>query len=248
MANTISFDEKNNGWTSFWDYNPEWMERLGRSFYTFKNGQLYRHHSETSQRNQFYNEAGNIVSVNSSIKTVFNQAPSDIKHFKSISLESSSGSWNLTFNSNLDSGHISQSDLDNREGKYYSYIRRNNNILDLDYLSVQGLGNVTNVTGYTYTFNSLPSFLSEEDTFCYYNGSTLVVVGKIISFTDTQISVTIPIIPVTVPNGSFCVVAKNAAAESYGLKGYYSFVELTTSSSSPESLFSINAELFKSFQ
>ena len=35
MAITITFDELNNGWTSFHSYEPDWMTRLGNRFYTF---------------------------------------------------------------------------------------------------------------------------------------------------------------------------------------------------------------------
>ena len=40
---TITYDEINKGWTSFHSYEPEWMERLGNRFYTFKNGNVYIH-------------------------------------------------------------------------------------------------------------------------------------------------------------------------------------------------------------
>ena len=53
MATTITFDEINNAWTSFHSYEPEWMERIGNSFYSFKNGNLYLH-DDNDTRTNFY--------------------------------------------------------------------------------------------------------------------------------------------------------------------------------------------------
>ena len=56
MATTITYDEINKGWTSFHSYEPEWMDRLGNNFYSFKNGNIYLHDSN-STRTEFYGEA-----------------------------------------------------------------------------------------------------------------------------------------------------------------------------------------------
>jgi hypothetical protein len=251
MSKTISFDEKNNGWTSFWSYKPECMSRLNNGFFSFKNGQLYKHHSETSPRNRFYNENGDLVIYPSTLTFVFNQEPSDIKHFKTLSLESNTKYWNADLVTNLDSGHILNASFDSREGEHYAFIRRNSNsLLDLNHLSVQGIGVNTNVVSYTYTFVNVPSSISTEDTLCFINSSgQIVVIQKVISYTSTTITTATPITPVVVPIGAFMFIAQSPIAESNGIKGNHAQIKLTTTDSSNEQvLFAVNSEVFKSYQ
>jgi len=198
-SKTITFDEKNNGWTSFWGYKPECMSRLNNGFFSFKKGQLYKHHSETAPRNTFYDENGDFQTYPSTLSFVFNQEPSDIKHFKTISLESNTKYWDVDLTTNLDNGHVSTTSFDTREGEHYAFIRRNSSsLLDLNHLSVQGVGVNTGVTGYTYTFANVPSFISTEDTLCYINSlGAIVVIENIIDFTSTTITTATPVLTPT---------------------------------------------------
>jgi len=252
MSSTISFDEKNNGWTTFWSYSPEWMSRLGNSFYSFKCGQLFKHHSETSPKNYFYNSTGSLVNHDSYIEFAFNQDPSDVKHFKTISLESSDKNWDLEVVSNLDSGYINSSQFEIREGESYGYIRRNgDDLLDFSHLSIQGLGTPISRSGNTYTFTSLPSFLSEEDCLYFVKPSdgTNVKVGRLVSFDGYQLTTVTPSPPITIENNAFYFIAKNSEAESFGVKGYFAKVKLTsTGIGTKQDIFSVNAEVFKSYK
>lgn len=250
MSKTISFDEKNNGWTSFWSYKPEWMSRLGNNFYSFKCGQLFRHHSETSNKNFFYNDSGVLVNNDSYVEFAFNQDPSDVKHFKTMSLESSDNNWDVEILSNLDSGYIDNTHFETREGEYYAYIRRNQeDLLDFSHISIQGLGTPISRSGNTFTFSYLPSFLSEEDSLYFKKTSdgSIVRVGRLVSFNSTQLTTTTP--TVTVENNAFYFIAKNSEAESFGIKGYFAKVKLkTTGVGTPQDLYSVNSEVFKSYQ
>lgn len=250
MSKTISFDEKNNGWTSFWSYKPEWMSRLGNNFYSFKCGQLFRHHSETSNKNFFYNDSGVLVNNDSYVEFAFNQDPSDVKHFKTMSLESSDNNWDVEILSNLDSGYIDNTHFETREGEYYAYIRRNEeDLLDFSHISIQGLGTPTSRSGNVFTFSSLPSFLSEEDSLYFKKTSdgSIVRVGRLVSFNSTQLTTTTP--TVTVENNAFYFIAKNSEAESFGIKGYFAKVKLkTTGVGTPQDLYSVNSQVFKSYQ
>lgn len=250
MSKTISFDEKNNGWTSFWSYKPEWMSRLGNNFYSFKCGQLFRHHSETSNKNFFYNDSGVLVNHDSYVEFAFNQDPSDVKHFKTMSLESSDSNWDVEILSNLDSGYIDNTHFETREGEYYAYIRRNEeDLLDFSHISIQGLGTPTSRSGNVFTFSSLPSFLSEEDSLYFKKTSdgSIVRVGRLVSFNSTQLTTTTP--TVTVENNAFYFIAKNSEAESFGIKGYFAKVKLkTTGVGTPQDLYSVNSQVFKSYQ
>jgi len=250
MAQTLSFDEKTNTWTSFWGYHPDWMTRLNRGFFSFKNGQLYKHHSETSQRNYFYNDAGVMGVQDSSVTVSFNQEPSDIKHFKTISLESNTNQWNAIIETNLDNGHILQPNFDTREGEHYAMISRNDStLLDFTHLSVQGIGSAIAIDGNGYAFDFVPSFLSTDDTLYTLDsfGNPLEI-GRVEYFDTTNIVVVNPPInPGSV--GVFYFVAKSPTAESNGIKGNHATITLTTADSANEAtLFAVNTEIFKSFQ
>ena len=81
MAITVSFNPegKTPGWPSFYTFFPEKMIGMNGYFYSFKNGNLYRHNTN-SLRNNYYGVQGI-----SSITSVFNPLPTkDIKLFKTI--------------------------------------------------------------------------------------------------------------------------------------------------------------------
>jgi hypothetical protein len=250
MAQTLSFDEKTNTWTSFWGYHPDWMTRLNRGFFTFKKGQLYKHHSETADRNYFYNDSGVMGVQDSSVTVSFNQEPSDIKHFKTISLESNTNKWNATISTNLDNGHILSSNFDTREGEHYAMISRDDStLLDFTHLSIQGIGVCSNRTGLVYTFAEVPSFLSTEDTlYTLDNSNNPVAIGRVANFNATTITILNPPASVGLTN-KFYFVAKSPTAESNGIKGNHATITLTTADSANEAtLFAVNTEIFKSFQ
>ena len=91
---TISFKENVKGWVSFKSFLPENALSMGNDYYTFKNGNLWRHHSEhvSTDRNTFYNPedspSGNNY-TNSSVEVVLNDLPSSIKDFQTLNYEGS---------------------------------------------------------------------------------------------------------------------------------------------------------------
>ena len=94
LNHTISFKENVKGWVSFKSFLPENALSMGNDYYTFKNGNLWRHHEETPgfDRNTFYNpedspREGNYT--NSSVEVVLNDLPSSIKDFHTLNYEGS---------------------------------------------------------------------------------------------------------------------------------------------------------------
>ena len=90
---TLVFDEKINGWVSFMDFIPSFMFSVVNKFYTTLKNQVYEHYyDEVPQltfRSRFYN-----VDYGSDITFVFNQGPSIMKTFNTVSYEGSSG-WEV---------------------------------------------------------------------------------------------------------------------------------------------------------
>jgi hypothetical protein len=65
---TISFDEVNNNFESFYSYFPEYYGCLNTKLFSFYNGQIYAHNNDSTYCNFFGGQ------FSASITTVFNQA------------------------------------------------------------------------------------------------------------------------------------------------------------------------------
>jgi len=78
---TITFNEKSKGWTSFKSFVPELGVSSVNQYYTFDNGQLWKHHTNEI-RNTFYGEF-----LDSSITPVLNLQPELVKHFNTLNYE-----------------------------------------------------------------------------------------------------------------------------------------------------------------
>jgi hypothetical protein len=247
--NTITFDEKVSGWTSFHSYIPEYMTNLNNNFFTFKNGQLYKHNVETNGRNTYYG-----TSYNTEVEISSNAAPSEVKIYKTIEIEGNSPGWDVTVITDLDRGHIDKSsftkneELDNtyNEGIYSTHIRRNtDDEVNTELLSVQGIGNLDLIAGTTYTFGTVPTTTSVGDVLYQAVGGSYNRIGTITNKDGTTITVgTAAIVPSV---NDFIFSAKSPIAESYGLKGYYASVRLVSNSTSAVELYAVNSEVSKSF-
>ena len=78
---TITYSAKAKGWVSFKSYKPEQGLSLNNEYYTFKNGQLWKHHANNT-RNNFYG-----VQYDSDVTVVFNDIPESVKSFGTINYE-----------------------------------------------------------------------------------------------------------------------------------------------------------------
>lgn len=242
---TLTFSNKSQGWTSRWTYQPEWMVGLNSSFYSFKKGNLYKH--DTNQnRTQFYDEP--IVDLEGfSISTVFNQEPTTIKMFKTLSLDCTSG-LNTIGATDLDQIQMTKDNYINKEGEFFSYMRRPAGQIDLQLLSSQGIGTVSSVVGTTITMNSSFTNISQGDSIYEFAGSTPILVGVVQSVSGNNIIVN-TIFSSPSP-GDYLICVKQSSVESYGARGYFMDVSLSLSGSdaiSEVELFAIKASVFKSF-
>ncbi len=88
---TVSYDEKVKGWSSFKSFVQEQGVSVTNFYYTFKNGDLYKHHDDVVTSfnsevtwNNFYG-----TQYESKVNTILNDAPSDVKSFKTVNYEGS---------------------------------------------------------------------------------------------------------------------------------------------------------------
>ena len=91
--NTLSFNESNNGWSSFWDYDPSFGGTLDNIYYTTKGGTIWKHYDESviNNRGSFYG-----VSYPTSVTLSFNPMVSISKTFNTINYEGTNG-WQADF-------------------------------------------------------------------------------------------------------------------------------------------------------
>jgi len=95
--NTLAFSEDANGWSSFYSFIPSQMVSLKNNFYTLKNGRIWKHYNEAANtRGNFYG-----VQYTSAIRFVFNEAPSNVKIFKTMNYEGANGWQVVSFKSDF---------------------------------------------------------------------------------------------------------------------------------------------------
>lgn len=237
---TITYSNKSNAWSSFWSFTPDWMDQMNSSFYTWRDGSLYKHNSNSS-RNVFYG-----TSYPSKITTIFNQDPLENKMFKTISIDGTHA-WSATVTTDLSNGSIDESYFKEKEGEWYAFIRRpDDGSYDTLSMSTQGIGSVLSYNALVLTFSfNISNILSNGDKLYIVSGGSLTLLGTVSSHTDTTI--TLSSIGSTIPApGDMIAFIKNSMAESFGARGYYMEVTFEKYSSQEVEIFSVSSSIFKS--
>ena len=86
---TVAYDLDVQGWPSRMSYIPEGGLSLGNKFYSWKGGKMYMHNSNNVPRNNFYGSQ-----YNSEVEVIFNDNPSSVKEFLTLSYEGTEG-WEV---------------------------------------------------------------------------------------------------------------------------------------------------------
>lgn len=140
---TLSFDESVNGFPSFYSYKPDQTFSVRGSFYSLKDGEIWKHYDSTVNRGSFYEET-NYDKTKSYIEFVFNPNVSSSKVFKAINYEGSNG-WkvdsfttdtgdatNIVYSydegSYEEGGVTYRVGFDNKENKYHANLVNNSGV------------------------------------------------------------------------------------------------------------------------
>ena len=163
IAKTVTFREDVKGWVSFKSFIPENAISCANEYYTFKDGDIWKHHKESADRNTFYGE--NLVP--STLEVIFNDVPGSVKSFKTVNYEGSQAKvtketgdneyfnlsdvdgWHVTnVITNLEQGGITE--FIEKEGKWFGYVIGNDVVIsdvgntsgnyDTEDSSIQGIG------------------------------------------------------------------------------------------------------------
>ena len=254
---TYSNDKRTPGWPSFYSYIPDYMKGLNGFFYTFKNGELYRHNTNEI-RNNYYN-----VQYSSSIKSVFNPEPTlSIKLFKTMSYESDD-KWSVTLTTDLNAGSMLGTYFEQKEGEWFTYIRSNSGAVNWKLRSAQGIGIADAVSGptsareikFTEPIGNIVNvgdivYVSTNNAGVY---TTPVLASAIVSKTSNSITIDVsqnppPVPPLANPQAGDAILAyKDSVAESNGARGYYMEFNMTNDSTSAVELFSVGSSVMKSY-
>jgi hypothetical protein len=240
---TLTFDEQAKGWTSFHSFIPEFMLGMNNNFFSFKNGELYKHHSDNVPRNTFYG-----VQYPSKVSVIVNDSPSEIKQLQAVSLEGNN-SWEAlirAYVSNSDDylqSSIKSAEFVKKEGIWYAYARKNESVDSYDSNSTYGLGTISTVTPTTFILNGGSTSLCVGDSII--KGSDLTTIGTIINLLDNN---TIEIFSTTgLIEGDYVLGMKDPRVEGGDLRGYSLRLDLEAQENSKVELFAVNVEVIKSF-
>ena len=90
---TISFADSVNGWTSFWDYKPSFIDTINNVYYSVEGANIWKHYNQsvTNNRGYFYG-----TYYPSSVELTFNTNPSISKNFNTIGYEGTNG-WQVDY-------------------------------------------------------------------------------------------------------------------------------------------------------
>tara|TARA_R110000851_G_scaffold117098_2_gene243644 strand:+ start:12169 stop:13002 length:834 start_codon:yes stop_codon:yes gene_type:complete len=167
---TLTYSPNVKGWPSFYSYLADYMVGMNGFFYTWSGGNLYRHNTN-ELRNNYYG-----VQYNSTITSVFNEAPMTIKLFKTMSYESDD-QWECTsLVTDLSTGSMPgtpgsplQTWFVQKEGEWFTFLRENEGSVNFRARSSAGIGTILTATGpigatiVTFQLDNLGSILSVGD-------------------------------------------------------------------------------------
>lgn len=237
---TLGFSELNNGWTSFYSFIPEDMVNMKSDFFTFKNGNIYKHNVEGNTRNKFYGQY-----YPSEVETIFNQDPESVKNFRTLNLEGSSSFWRAEMTTDLDKGGATHEDFEERERLFKAHIRTDrDDSLNMDRLTVQGLGTVISRQDTSLYFRFIDNAIDAGDYVYKIYGNKYTFLGEIKAVFDEYI--VLDGVNSDLELGQFCFATKDPVIESYGLKGYFSSLKLTSYESTKIELFAVSSEATQS--
>ena len=189
---TLSFKENVKGWTSFKSFIPETGVSVSNEYYTFKNGQIFKHHIPDTY-NTFYT-TGPIrlddESADSSITFIFNDEPSVIKSFNTLNYEGTQGRVRQNLNPNTgyyniqdklgwfasnivtDQDEGSVKEFIDKENKWFNWIRGEVKTIpnpgdsieiESDIFNYQGIGKARSYFGSTISYKLQIKDLNDDD-------------------------------------------------------------------------------------
>ena len=247
IQETLSYSDGVKGWPSFYSFLPDYLIGMNSFFYSFKNGQLYRHNTNET-RNNYYG-----VQYNSNITGVFNVVPQTIKLFKTMSLESDAAWGVLSLETDLSTGDMLSTYFKQKEGEWFSFIRNKSTTVNFKLRSANGIGQIAAVNpafvGLDVVFNvTLGNIISVGDTLYHQvTPTTTRPTGIITAINQTTNTISIGVVLNQPLPSQFALYYKDPVSESHGARGYFMRFKLENTDVKPVELFSVGSSVMKSF-
>lgn len=262
MSNyTLTYSEEAKGFPSFYSYNPDWMIGMNNYFYTFYQGNLYRH-NVNEVRNNFYG-----TQYTSTLKSVLNDVPLENKLFKTLAFEGDNKWESYLITDIQDSGYIDRDWLEKKEQTWYGFVRNTGETpaLQSEYAlrSLDGIGRSSIVTISTGIAQidfpltvSIGNIISVGDMLYFSTGTSTITPIWAGQVTQVDINIRGGINRITIDTTgatpivgqtSYFLFIKNSIAESQGVLGHYCVFDIENNSTTKVELFSVESEVMKSF-
>ena len=252
-AKTLTFDERVKGWPSFYSFLPDYMVGMNGFFYTFKNGNLFKHNTNET-RNNYYGEQ-----FSSKITGVLNIEPQTIKLFKTMSYESDDRWECKELFTDLGNGSMLATYFQQKEGEWFTFIRENEGTKNYKSRSVNGIASCISVKGPVAVTeigfdHPIGSILSVGD-FIYSTSNSIFVgqvtlvdhVNNVITVDTTAVEPVTLIVGTPPSTGDFIFFLKDAVSESHGARGYFMQFTLENTNTKAIELFAVGSSVIKSF-
>jgi len=263
MANyTLTYSDNVQGFPSFYSFIPEWSIGMNNHFYTFKGGNIYLHNSNNTYNNYYG------IQYDSTITSVFNDAVLENKLFKTINLQGVDA-WGTTLETDIQhTGFIELGWYEKKEGSYFAFVRNSGTVPagtdEYALRSLNGIARSSSITGTNAapivnfsTAITIGSIISVGDImyFAVPPYTTPILAGKV---TDIQVDLpnginrivldgTIPGAQIIFLPTSYFLSIKNSVAESHGVLGHYCIFTLENNLTRSTQLFTVEADVMKSF-
>lgn len=238
-GNTLAYSTTKGFWLSFYSFNPELYTNLHNRFFSFENGQMYRHNVNDTNNN-FYG-----TQYDSMVELVSRQNPSTVKVYNAIGLEGDSN-WDGTISNSSQTTNITAEMFENREGMRYTVIPKDisdatsdssgSNIVvlgEVDQLS----GSALNQVRFKNRISNLPFGIGDEVRILSANSSSAT--GRVISKVLDRKTIQLDGSGVGTI-GATLIAVSNDEVNGDHMRDYYAKVKLTNDSTSDVELYAVN--------
>ena len=238
-GHTLAYSTTKGFWLSFYSFNPEMYTNLHNRFFSFENGQMYRHNVNDTNNN-FYG-----TQYDSMVELVSRQNPSTVKVYNAIGLEGDSN-WDGTISNSSQTTNITAEMFENREGMRYTVIPKDvsdaasdssgSNIIvlgEVDQLSGASLNQVR----FKNRISNLPFGIGDEIRILSLNSTSATgrVINKVLDRKTIQIDGSgVGLF------GTTLIAVSNDEVNGDHMRDYYAKARLTNDSTDDVELYAVN--------
>jgi len=234
---TVAWSPTKQVWLTFYSFVPELYAHLHDRFFSFVNGQIWKHNVNATMNN-FY---GSQYNTRATVVSKLN--PSMVKVYDSISLEGDNGSWNFVVTNSTQTTPATSPTLIEKEEMWYSRIPSDSTAgSTLNTAHKVVLGQVSAIDGDTITFSSRISNLP------FGIGDSLF---KLESSSETDLSLTISSVSgrkeITASGavgglivGDTVMAVSDNNINGDDIRDYYAQIALTNAVTTPVELYAVN--------